>query len=57
MGGKIVRLNVRFSESLLRQVKAQCALDGTNLSDLVRCLLAAWLADRRVQRQDDQDNE
>ena len=40
---KIVRINVRIPESIKRRAKAQAALEGKTLSDVVRELLLAWL--------------
>jgi hypothetical protein len=44
------RAAVTLSVSLLRRVKARCALEGTTLSDLVDRLLREWLDPGKVKK-------
>ena len=42
----IVRLNVRIPQDIKRRAKAQAALEGKTLSDVVRELVTAWLEEK-----------
>ena len=51
------RLNVRMDEQLLRQLKAEAALRGITLSDLIRELGEDYLRQLKANATQDKDSE
>jgi hypothetical protein len=50
MEGSKVKLTFRFDEDLLREFKAQVALEGTNMTEVLHQIVRKWLDEKENRR-------